>query len=397
MHSHQLRKLSVRILLTLGFRSVIACGVLGAGTAGLITNVAVTSAARQHAQLSFQRYGAQYVYVLPVVIRKKNANPAITAPGLSPLHLRIMQSMPDCLWAGIAQRTLTVASLSQKVVTAVAGVDPSYFDVRGLAATEGRLLDAEDDRALARIAVLSSATARDLFSDESSLGKVVRIGGVPFVIVGVLESRGTDLEGHEVDTVVFVPRKTAAVRLFGSSQIDMIIARGGADESASSLAARITEQMQNDRHRGQRAVSVKLPDAVMKMSERTAAVYNSWTLGSAVIGMIAGGIGIVTIMLITVKERGPEIAVRRALGATRSAILRQFIFETTCLVAAGIVAGVLAGVTLGMGISSVAYDVHSFPWKILGYAIIPTAFGILAGLIPSWIAARLNIVRALAG
>jgi putative ABC transport system permease protein len=397
MHAHQLRKLSVRILLTLGFRSVIACAVLGAGTAGLITNVAVTAAARQHAELSFGRYDAQYVYVLPVVIRKKNAKPATTSPGLPPYQVRIVQSVPDCLWSGVEQRNTTVASPSHKSETAVAGVDAAYFDIRGLEAAEGRLFHAEEDRALSRVAVLSSTTARELFPAEPSLGKTIRISGVPFNVIGVLAASGTDLEGHDLDSVIFIPRKTAAVRLFGSSQIDMIIARGGEDESAPSLAARITEQIRNDRHRGGSGISVKLPEAVVNMGSRTATVYNNWTLGSAIIGMIAGGIGIITIMLITVKERGAEIAVRRALGATRSAILRQFVFETTCLVVAGIAAGVLAGVALGIGISSAAYGIRTFPWASLRYAAFPAAFGILAGLIPSWIAARLNIVRALAG
>jgi putative ABC transport system permease protein len=149
--------------------------------------------------------------------------------------------------------------------------------------------------------------------------------------------------------------------------------------------------------RGDQAISVKIPEAMISMSARTRDVYNNWTLGAAIVGMIAGAMGIGAIMLITVKDRCTEIALRRALGATRAAILRQFMFETACLVTIGVVAGLVIGVAVGIGLSVMVYDIRAFPWRSLDYAIIPAAVGALAGLVPSWTAARLNIVRALAG
>jgi putative ABC transport system permease protein len=397
MHSGHLRRLSVRILFSLGFRSVIACTVLAAGTAALITNIAITDAARKHSALQFERYGAHYVYVLPVVVRRGPANAPAGGDALSPRQLRAIQSMPNCLWAAIVQRTVPAANGARRAQTAVAGVDAGYFQIRGLEAAEGRLIGDEDSRALARVAVLSSTIARELFPGESPIGKTVRINHVPFTVAGMLVARGTDLQGQDLDNVIFIPRKTAAVRVFGTSQINMIIVRGVANESARSIGARVTEQMQKQHRRGDSSVSVKVPEVVISMSARSEEIYKNWTLGAAIIGMIAGGTGICVIMLITVKDRAAEIALRRALGATRTSILRQFIFETACLVVAGVAVGVIAGLALGIGLSAAVYGIRSFPWTSLAYAAIPAAFGALAGLIPSWAAARLNIIRALAG
>jgi putative ABC transport system permease protein len=396
MHSGHLASLSIRILLSLGFRSVIACGVLAAGTAALITSSFITSAAQNEAALRFARYGTRYVYVLPAPLRAKNGTPPAAVDELAPSQVQAVQMTPNCESAVIEQRPATVASASQRTETTVAGVDPAYYGIAGVRTAVGRLLDDGDSRALSRVAVLSSRIASDLFPRQSVVGRTVKINGVRFSVVGALEPRGSDLQGNVLDTTVFVPRKTAAVRLFGSPQINMIIVRSTVDEPLSALSARIETSIAQKRHRRDRQLSVRMPDAVIAMSARTQAVYASWTLGAAIVAMIAGGIGIVAIMLITVKQRSAEIALRRALGATGPAVLRQFLFETMFLVLVGVGAGVAIGVVLGASLSTMVYGVRSFPWESLAFALIPAAVGCLAGLVPSWIAARTNIVQALA-
>jgi putative ABC transport system permease protein len=396
MHSRHLARLSIRILLSLGFRSVIACGVLAAGTAALITTSFIASAVQRQAATRFAQYGTQYVYVLPAPLREKNGKSTAVPDELAPSQVQAVQTTPNCDSAAIEQRPATIASASRRTETTIAGVDPAYFGIAGLRTTEGRLLDDADSRALSRVAVLSSRIADDLFDGQPATGRTVKISGVSFRVAGVLEARGSDLQGNALDTTVFVPRKTAAVRLFGSPQINMVLVRSTVDEPLSALSARIEMSVAQKRHRRDRPVSVRMPDAVIGMSARTQAVYANWTLGAAVVAMIAGAIGIVTIMLITVKQRSAEIALRRALGATWAAVLRQFLFETTFLVFAGVGAGVVIGVVAGAALSAMVYEVRSFPWYTVAFALSPAGVGCLAGLVPSWIAARTNIVQALA-
>ncbi len=397
MHSQQLCRLSLRILLSLGLRSVIACIVLAAGTAALLTSVAVTEGARLRAALELERYGLRYAYVLPVASPAKNTRGPAGPEGLSSAIVRAVRQMPDCQAAGIVQRTVTIANGARRTEALVAGVDADYFRIRGLTATEGRLLREEDSRALARVAILSSSIARELFPALPGLGRMVRIKGMPFVVVGLLESRGTDPDGRDLDNVVFLPRTSAAVRVFGSSRVDLMIVRGRADESAADIAGRVTERLRGIRRRGEPPIAVREPDSVVSIGAQTEQVYRAWSLGAAIVGMVTGGIGIVAIMLISVKDRSAEIALRRAAGATQASVLWQFVFETSCLVAVGAVAGLVVGVALGIGISSALYGIRSFPWPKLVYAILPVAVGMLGGLIPSWVASRLNIVRVLAG
>jgi len=281
----------------------------------------------------------------------------------------------------------------------VMGTEPDYARIRHWQTTDGEFYDMPEMRRAARAAVLGSTVRRDLFGSESPIGKRIFINRVPFEVIGVLEERGQGLDATNEDNQVYVPLSTAMRRLanldyFGSI-LFAVASWDRMDETTEAI-----HQVLRKRHRApgnlpedfQIQNQKALIDTEMAASNRLTFLVR-WV---GLSGLAVSGLGILAICWIAVGERVGEIGIRRALGATKSDIFFQFLFEAVIISVLGCFAGIIAG---WQGTESIAHREDLpffFDWKnallVAGFAM---SMNLVFALIPSRRAARLDPIRAL--
>ncbi len=295
-------------------------------------------------------------------------------------------------------KKLSVRWEDQNANTNIIGITPEGFRVRNIAMAAGRVFDMDEDRARRRVAVLGPTAAANLFGRTDPVGLQVRIGRVPFEVIGLAESKGMDANGVDQDDLILVPLGSAMRRLFNVDYIDTIYAQAESAEALDRAEAEI-RQLLRQRHR----LRDKPDDftiqnqATLLAAEREAAQAMTLLIGSvAAISLVVGGIGILAVMLIAVRERTPEIGLRRALGATRRDIRLQFLLESGLLAGSGGVIGVVGGVAAAVAVSHLGYfeTIVSWPAALAGFGF-SVAVGLVFGIYPAVRAAALEPIEAL--
>jgi len=282
--------------------------------------------------------------------------------------------------------------------TSVVGMAPEGFRIRNIAIGSGRLFDPEESRAKRRVAILGPTVARNLFGGTDPTGLQVRLGRVPFEVIGVTEPKGMDANGMDQDDLVIVPLETAMRRLANVTYVQMIYAQAGGADALDRAEAEIRALL-----RRQHRLSAKPDDftiqnqATLLETERETSRSMTLLIGSvAGISLLVGGVGILAVMLISVRERTREIGLRRALGARRRDIRTQFLLESGLLAGAGGLLGVAGGVGAALLVSSLGYweTLISWPAAAIGFAF-SVSIGLVFGIYPAARAATLEPIQAL--
>jgi len=308
----------------------------------------------------------------------------------------------QCPAVGLASpaisKKLSVRWESENAVTTVIGIAPQGLAVRNIAVRSGRPFDAEEDRVRRRGAVLGPTAAQNLFGPQDPIGLQGRVGRVPFEVIGVTDAKGMDANGLDQDDLILVPLGTAMRRLFNVDYIDTIYAQARSAEALDTAEREIRELLrQRHRLRDKPDDFTIQNQATLLAAERETAQSMTLLIGSvAGISLLVGGIGILAVMLIAVRERTPEIGLRRALGATRGDVRLQFLFESGLLAGAGGILGVAAGVTAAALVSRLGYweTVISWPTAAVGF-VFSVAVGVIFGIYPAVRAAALEPIEAL--
>jgi putative ABC transport system permease protein len=286
----------------------------------------------------------------------------------------------------------------------VVATSADYTRVSGVRARDGRFLAELDVREAKRVAVLGAAVKDDLFGPEDPLGRRVRIGDTWFTVVGWTEARTHRagqpglIQVRDVNRDVYVPITTAQQRFPDSEREDAIaeVAIRVADEAAVAPAAEIVERLLLRRHRGAQDFEVRLPAELLAQARSTQRVFNVVMGSIAAISLLVGGIGIMNVMLTTVTERTREVGIRRAVGATRGTILRQFLTETVVISGLGGVLGIGVGLGMGRAIQGYAgWETVVPPGGLLLAFGISALVGVVFGLVPARRAARMDPISAL--
>lgn len=289
----------------------------------------------------------------------------------------------------------------QHASPAVFGVSPDWAGVRGETVAEGEFVTAQDEQGLSRVAVLGADARRDLFGDSDPLGKIIRIGGVPFQVKGVLEPRGAGPTGASLDNLIFIPVTTAAKRLFNRDYLTMLIVQLK-DPQHTAAAMSDLRRLLRERHRldgdAPDNFTVSSPRAIMGRVQAMGSALGALLLAVTVLALIVGGIVVFAVMLAGVGARRAEIGVRRATGASRGAIAAQFLAEAGLISLTGGLIGVAIGVGGTQAISALGHLPFVVDLPVLAAAIALSLFlGVIFGAVPAVKASRVDPVEALRG
>ncbi|HKY97047.1 MAG TPA: ABC transporter permease [Gemmatimonadaceae bacterium] len=286
--------------------------------------------------------------------------------------------------------------------TQVTGAKPVFPEIRKFNLAAGRFFNDQEEAGMRRVAVVGSSviTNLGLQTPEAILGENVRIGGLQFQVIGVFESKGqTGGFGNDPDDIVIIPLSTARYRLFGTPDLNSISVLAATEQQIPEAQAEI----QSILRRQHRLTPDKRDDfdirnqaEFLNTFAETTKTFTFLLAGIAAVSLLVGGIGIMNIMLVSVTERTREIGVRKALGATKVAILFQFLIEAIVLCLLGGLIGVLLGAggafTLSkLGGFNTTVDISSV---ILAFVFSATV-GVLFGVWPARRAASLDPIIAL--
>lgn len=293
---------------------------------------------------------------------------------------------------------LVVSETSNAVVT-ITGANQQYTAIRNWGISEGRDLDQFDVVAPRRVALLGRTAVRELFGDESPLGKTIRIGNLSFKAVGILEPKGFNPLGIDEDNTIVVPLPIQLRDLLGKKEPAAILCSASSDRDVELAVQQITDLLRQ-RHKLSETDESDFNVTTLKEKEEQArTISNQMTLLMfflALVALIVGGVGIMNIMLVAVTERTREIGIRMAIGASSKAIHRQFLVEASVISSAGGAVGILIGVSGAEWISSKIGVTPLMSPLIVAIAFVFSAgVGVAFGLLPARRASGLNPIEAL--
>ncbi len=282
--------------------------------------------------------------------------------------------------------------------TSILGTSPDYVYLRSIEIDKGRFFTGSEAAGRAKVAVLGSKVAEELFREDNPLGKSIRINRISFNIIGVLPEFGGAGWMNPDDNII-IPLKTAMYRLLGEDYINYFeIQVANMDESEYVEKTIRSELMRLHRLPESQAETID----VINMAEIQEAANEmisalAYLLGSiAAVSLLVGGIGIMNIMLVMVMERTHEIGLRKALGAGRRDILIQFLVESVLICLVGGVVGILFGSFISWALSTIAqWRVFISPFSILLAFTFSVLVGLIFGIWPAWRAAKLLPIEAL--
>ena len=282
---------------------------------------------------------------------------------------------------------------------AVFGVTPAWAPVWDWDAREGDFVTEEDMDGLARVAVVGETVKQELFGDADPIGEFIQVGNVQFEVKGIMEIKGTSPGGGDMDNRVYIPLTTFLRRVANVDYLSGIKVRLESHKEIDRVALEI-QSLMRERHRIAPGMpddfTVRKPDEVKEMAERIAGTFNILLIIIAGISLVAGGVVVSNIMLLSVSERRKEIGLRKAVGAQRKHILFQFLLESTAITLTGGALGIVLGVA-GTRLMVMLTDTPtSVSWEIVAVGVICSSLvGMIAGLQPARRASALQPTEAL--
>ena len=371
------------------------------GVAAVIALVSIGNGVKQDIEDSISSLGSNLLVVLPGAPRTPGARPSQG----SMKSLKISDYEAIAKLEGVkAASPMTNGSYvviyqNKNWTTSVAGVNANFQDVNNWTMTSGRFFSDKNVQNRERVAVVGQTVVKNLFADEDPVGKEIRVKNIPFRVIGVLKSKGNGTMGNDQDDTVLIPYTTSMERVEGIDYLRRVYVVAKDDEGIDRLQADI-ENLLRVRHNIKDTnlddFNIQNMKSIMETVAQTTGTFTLFLGAVAAISVVVGGIGIMNIMLVSVTERTREIGVRKALGATYSVIVTQFLIEAVVISLMGGFIGIAFGIGASkvIGMVSGMSTIVSVPTIIMSFAF-SMAIGLIFGIYPARKAAKLNPIDAL--
>lgn len=299
-----------------------------------------------------------------------------------------VQFLPNC----------EIIAGNKNISTSVRGSSTSGQIVWNRGVINGEYIDDAEELNASRVALIGTKIAETLFGASDPIGAQIRIGDVPFTVKGVLEPKGIDPHGNDMDLDVVVPITTMMKRLMNVDYIAMakivISDDNRMDEAVSGITAVL-----NERHHitnGESDFLILTPTFVKEKIKEMTKVFNVFLPLISFIALLAAGIVIIVLMLMSVNERISEVGLRKAVGARSKDVISQFLIEVSITSLLGGIIGIVIGLICFKVFCSIIKLSFFIPWQIYVFGVLlPVVIGIIAGIIPARKAAKYNPVEAL--
>lgn len=297
----------------------------------------------------------------------------------------------------------TVTWLENKTDTTFVGTSYSYLEVEDTKVEQGRFFTDEEERGLAKVAVIGSDVAEELFEDTDPIGQYIKIKKQNFIIIGVMRSRGVSGFQNQ-DNQVFIPVTTAQKLLLGINHVSFIRAKIDTAEQVDPALEYIRSTLR-ERHNisnpEQDDFSAESANQGLETLLNITNALKFFLASISAIALLVGGIGIMNIMLAAVQERTKEIGLRKALGAKSRTIIGQFLIETMFITFIGGVIGIILGTLISVLVATIAksmeydWDLVISPFSIILGCGVSISIGLLFGITPAKRASKLSPIEAL--
>jgi putative ABC transport system permease protein len=284
--------------------------------------------------------------------------------------------------------------------SSISGVYADYFSIRDLEMETGAIFTINDEKNMAKVCVIGKTVATNLFgSNTNPVGSTIRVGTIPFLIIGVLISKGSSGMGEDQDNVILAPFSTVQNRMLGNDNIQQIYVSAKSEDVVNTAVSEIEKALRKRHQLLPSASNDFTTSTQLQVRETLNTVVNTITVllsAVAAISLLVGGIGIMNIMLVSVTERTREIGIRMAVGATGIDVQFQLLLEAVVLSLLGGISGILLGLGTSYLVSSFAGFTTIVTIKsIIISFVVSTLIGIFFGWYPSRKAANLNPIDAL--
>jgi len=395
-------RLSSTLLLTHKLRTMLTVLGMAVGIGGVVTMVSAGQGTEKRILRSIRNMGTNLIVVsagqtrIMAGRRRQTGTVTTLLPSDASAILEYCPSVS--MTSPVVTKKLTARWGPGVVPIEVIGMASEGYEIRNISIAKGRVFTSAEGRAKRKMAVLGPTAASNLYGDSDPIGTRLRLARVPFEVIGVTESKGMDASGADLDDAVYVPLETAMRRLMNIPYVNTILVQADGVDRLGSAEEEIRALLRQ-RHRldGKPDDFAIQNQATLVAAERETVGDMTQLVGSvASISLVVGGVGILAVMLLSVRERTREIGLRRALGARHKDIRRQFLMESTILASTGGVVGVICGIGIAHLISLWGYWEPVISWPVIvGAVFFSSALGLVFGIYPAIRAAHLEPIEAL--
>ncbi|MCK9422355.1 MAG: ABC transporter permease [Bacteroidales bacterium] len=396
-------KLSIKALLVNKTRTYFSIAGMAVGIAAVTVTVAIGESAKQKALDPIKAMGTNVIVInagkFTEVFGRAREVTNVTTLKLQDVSVLHKNNSIEKI-SPFQERLLPVKYQGRSTNSLIQGVSTEYPSIRNYTLNQGEFFTDDQNKMSERLAVLGSQTANNLFKNENPLDKIIYINNIPFTVIGSLNPKGSTSEMGNIDNVVMIPVKTILRRVLNIDYLAKIylqvreIDHMDITESYITEQLKATHQLKRENEKDDFTIINQLN--AIHMSEETSNSFNILILGVAVISLIIGGSGILTVMILSVRERITEIGLRISVGARKRNIVFQFMYESLILGFAGGLTGTILGYLISLVLNKFTDWTTTVSMQALltsiGFSMI---VGLIFGVFPALRAAKSDPINAL--